>query len=502
MFLALKADKDTYVTNKFVNGKQTVSGNVGIAGTLDLFKLYGITVFEEIPQTELSRLLIHFDLNLLKNIFDSGKIDINDSSFKCFISLKDVYGGQATPSNFTVNVFPLSASFFEGIGKDTAYYSDEDKCNFISASHDAAWGLVGCDKACFSTGSGDYITSSLTITDTLTTQLFKIGDEDLFVDVTPIISATLKNDLPDEGFRISFNSSIEADERTYFVKRFASRHAFDETKHPKLIVKFDDSIQDESGCLYLDAPEVSKLFLYNYFQGQLMNLVSSSSEVTGSNCILLELQTEVSGTGTYSLFFTGSQKSIGLTSVEGMYFADVEIPLTDPQIKISHQLSGSVKFKPIWSSLDKTVSFFTGSSIVAKPPERRISRLNPRKYSVYARNMSSEYSQNEDVTIRVDIFDENDPTIIAKRLPFQIPGLVLKNSYYGIRDSVTNSYIIPIDTLHKSTKLSSDSNGMYFTFSTSALIPNRTYLVDLSLTVDGQQQLYLGASSVFKILKF
>jgi hypothetical protein len=87
------------------------------------------------------------------------KIDIDDDSFFCKLVLKDVYGGQPTPNNFTVSVFPLSASFDEGIGKDVSYYSDRDVCNWMSSSLTSAWFMSGCAAACFATGSGDYITS-------------------------------------------------------------------------------------------------------------------------------------------------------------------------------------------------------------------------------------------------------------------------------------------------------------------------------------------------------
>jgi hypothetical protein len=207
MFRILKANKDTYITNKYVDSVQAKSGNVGTAGTVDLFKLYGITNIGGTPQSELSRILIHFDLDPLIDLVDKGKIDISHSSFKCHLNLKDVYGGQTTPNNFVINVFPLSASFDEGLGKDTSYYVDEDIANFFSASRTAKWFGEGCTLACFSTGSGDYITSSVTINDTRVSQTFITGEENLFVDVTRIVSATLKGDLPDTGYRISLKDS-------------------------------------------------------------------------------------------------------------------------------------------------------------------------------------------------------------------------------------------------------------------------------------------------------
>lgn len=501
MFRILKADKDTYITNKYIGGKRVVSGNVGIAGTLDLFKLYGITVVssgsDRIPQTELSRALIHFDLNPLRDLVDEGRIDISHTSFKCFLSLKDVYGGQPTPNNFTIDVFPLSASFTEGYGKDVAYYSDEDKCNFLSASSDVLWGAEGCALACFSTGSGDYITSSITIANTKVSQTFVKGTEDLLVDVTQIVSATIKGNLPDQGFRLSFSSTQENDLKTYFVKRFASRQAYDETKHPKIIVKFDDSIQDDTSNLYLDSPTSSNLFLYNYIHGQLSNLLSGATTLTGQNCLLLELQSEVTGVGKYSLYFTGSQH---LNNV-GIYSASVTLPLSNANIKTSFDLSGSVIFTPIWTSLDQTVTFITGSSITARSPERTSYRLNPRRYTVNVTGITTDYSEEEEVTMRIYIFDDNDPIIKAKRLPVELPGVSLRNVHYAIRNVATNEYVVPFDTLYNSTRASSDSKGMYFNFNTSALTVLNQYAVDIMIVVDNLEQKYLNASSPFRIIK-
>jgi len=503
MFRVLKADKDTYITSKYVNGTPAVSGNVGIAGSLDLFKLYGITILtsgsEKIPQTELSRLLIHFDLNPLRSLVDTGKVDITNNSFKCILNLKDVYGGQTTPSNFTVDVFPLSASFSEGLGKDTAYYTDVDRCNFLSASSDALWGGKGCSLACFSTGSGDYITSSVTIPDTKVSQKFVTGEEDLFVDVTQIISATIKGDLPDSGFRISYNNILESNNHTYFVKRFASRQAYDESKRPKLLVKFDDSISDDAESLYLDSS--STLFLYNYAHGQLTNLLSASSPVTGLNSLLLQLKTEVSGVGVYSLIFTGSQHSYGSNFATGIYSASISLPLSDPYLNSKYLQSGSIVFTPIWSSLDGKIAYVTGSNITARGPERITKRLNPRRYTVSVTGISSEYSNDEEVTMRVNIFDENNPIIITHRLPIKLPGVILRNAYYGIRNVATNEYAIPFDVVTNSTRLSSDSDGMYFNFNTSALDVLNSYAVDIMIVVDNLQQKYLNSSATFRVKK-
>ena len=110
MYKILKADKDTYITDKVVNDSRSHGANVGIAGTLDLFKLYGSTVTGslKLPNIELSRLLIHFDLTSLRTLVSENKIDVTNNSFFAKLKLVDVYGGQPTPDKFTRTISPLS----------------------------------------------------------------------------------------------------------------------------------------------------------------------------------------------------------------------------------------------------------------------------------------------------------------------------------------------------------------------------------------------------------
>ena len=113
MYRILSASKDAYITDKIVNNSfRAKDANMGQAGTLDLFKIYNETsITGSNEQIELSRLLIKFDLTPVSTMQSNAKIDINDSSFKCFLKLHDVYGGQTTPSNFKIIAFPLAQKF-------------------------------------------------------------------------------------------------------------------------------------------------------------------------------------------------------------------------------------------------------------------------------------------------------------------------------------------------------------------------------------------------------
>ena len=396
MFKALPVLKDTYITNRVINGISQVSGNVGSAGSLDLFKLYGLTSTTSgtvvTPNIELSRMLVQFDLTSLRAAAAAGQIDVTNPSFSCRLHLYDVYGGQPTPTNFSVSVFPMSASFDEGLGRDVVFYSDEDTCNWISGSKTGGpWNAMGCASGGTSTSTSDYITT-LQGMSLEATQTFVTGEEDLDVDVTLIVSATLAGLLPDVGFRISFDPSLEANQYTYFVKRFASRTAFNTDLCPQLFVRYDDSIQDDTDNVFLDSP--SYMFLYNYVRSTPANLMSASVPVTGSDSVVLQLTTVVSG-GNYSFTFPGSQHVSGRNPVTGIYSASVMIPSSDPLLVPQLQASGSLTFVPTWQSVDGTLTYLVGDPIKVFPPQRGPASLGPKRFEVSVIGVPEEVGPDE-----------------------------------------------------------------------------------------------------------
>jgi hypothetical protein len=109
MIRILSASKDTYITNKIINNSfRATDANMGEAGSLDLFKLYNESLLSgETNPIELSRLLIKFPLQEVTQMDTDKKIDINDSSFKAYIKLHDVYGGQTSPDKFHLKMVQL-----------------------------------------------------------------------------------------------------------------------------------------------------------------------------------------------------------------------------------------------------------------------------------------------------------------------------------------------------------------------------------------------------------
>lgn len=514
MYRVLTASKDTYITNKIINNDfRATDSNVGEAGTLDLFKLYSeSTLSGSNSPKELSRILVKFDLEPLKKLTQSN-LDISHSSFSATLKMFDVYGGQTTPSNFKIIVFPLSRSFDEGIGRDIVSFEDLDAANFITASISGdtaiAWnmtganrqGLLGSEKAdIISSGNlsdGESVTSFL-----YKTQSFSTGDEDLSVDVTRIVSATLASQIPDHGFRISFSGSQETDNITRFVKRFASRQASTVHKRPKLIIEYNDTIQDHHEAFFFNIS--GSLFLNNFHRGQPANILSSSKGkfvgVSGSNCLVVRLVSGSDEKGTYfTKTVTGSQHSVGDNYITGVYSASFLISeYASGTLKNEIQNANSATFDVYWGSTDYTVGYHTGSLVVNTISRTSFSNVEKRLF-VNITNLKQTYRSSEKVRFRVYAEDVGRDHVFVKK-PFEPSSEIFTQMYYRIKDSESGDIVVPFGESNNSTLLSTDSMGMYFDFYMDSLPSGKTYTVEFLVNDSGASHIYTNAPVKFKVI--
>ena len=109
------------------------------------------------------------------------------------------------------------------------------------------------------------------------TQYFDEGTEDLVLDVTKIVSATLTNQISNHGFRIAFSGSEETDSKTRFVKRFGSRHARNEYIRPKLLIEYDGT---EDIARQTPKSIAEKIGLSEKVSGEIIALALSLSSTT------------------------------------------------------------------------------------------------------------------------------------------------------------------------------------------------------------------------------
>ena len=265
-----------------------------------------------------------------------------------------------------------------------------------------------------------------------------------------------------------------------------------------LIYGFDDSVTDDSQNMVFDS--TCRIFLRNYAAGNIENIKSGSSytEITGSNSLLVKFSTnDVSGG--YNLFYTGSQYSYSNSSyVSGTYYADILINSFDNNLVPSLAVSSSLRFTPIWTSLDGTVLYQSGSILTVNKPNRG-SSLSLKNYVVNVLNVKDSYKIGDEALVKVNIFDKTNPIIFLVKLPTETPGVVVKNVYYEIRDAITDEVLIPHDAEKDATKVSADDKGMYFEFDPSSLYANRTYVIDIVIDHNGRKMRYKNASQTFKV---
>lgn len=525
MFRILTASKDAYITNKIIMGTRSLDANVGQAATIDLFKLYGETRYSGSQNHyELSRGLIKFDYEPLLSLTGS-QLDATGSNFKAYLCMKNIFGGQTVPSNFTLQLHPLAREWSEGIGNDIVHFSDVDACNWLTASINPGttlWSVSGasgtgsigqvCDY--FVSGNIGFGSQSLCVT-----QSFTRGDEHLLMDITNLVSASIWGNLPNNGFRLTFLDSQETDQTTRFVKRFGTRNTNDPRLRPQVFVKYDgDVVLDDSNLAIFDEP--NRFYVYNTPRGIYENFKSGSSVVTGANCLTLELHASKSMTISmvtwsqshsrsitfytssmqyYSASFPGSQTMFGNLKQPGSYFADVTMA-TFSTAALDSFVSGSgykQKFLALWKSTDGTYLYSNGGYIEFSKFTASPVAFDQRNYIVNITNLGQLYNHGESTKFRVFIQDwEQDYS--TQRLPKPAISRTFKNMHWRLKDPFSNEIIIPFDDL--GTKLSSDGYGMFFDFWFSDLDVNRVYEFEFRIIENNKAEYFLEQGFTFKVI--
>ena len=506
MIRILTASKDTYITNKIINNSfRATDSNLGQAGSLDLFKLFNENTFSsETNPIELTRLLIKFPIGTITQMNNDGLIDITDSSFKCNVKLHDIYGGQTTPSNFKAILFPLSQSFDEGSGMNVVSYTDLDTTNFITASFQNGQPVLWNQPGAMASGSLGDPNIDVIVSGTLSAeagpvslspeQFFTDGTEDLNIDVTTIVSGTVAGLIPDHGFLIALSGAFEKNQKSYFVKRFASRNVSISAIRPKLTVKFNDALIDNHSNMIFNV--TSSLYLNNFHRGAASNILSGAagSELTGEGCLAVKIES-----GSYKKIFTASQALRGDNRITGVYSSSFAISGYDPILYNRANITGSITFNETWTNFEETVTYLS-SSLTVKREARKVSNtINQNNLLVSVLNLSSEYSPGELIKLRV--FAENrDKEVVFTKKPYEKKSDIFNNMHYRVRDVLDGRLILDFDTQNNSTKLSTDADGMYFSFYTDSLPRGRVYRFEFLIRRNNIDKIIKDAASKFKIV--
>lgn len=525
MFRILTSSKDSYITDKILFGSRSLYSNVGQSATIDLFKLYGETVLSGTADPiELSRGLIKFDYSPLQAL-TSSLLNASGSNFSAFLYMKNIYGGQTVPSNFTLQLHPLAQDWNEGAGSDVLYFKDLDAVNWITASVNpsvALWvvsgasasGSIGAVCDYFISGNIGHGSQSLSVT-----QSFARGDEDLFMDVSQLVSASLWGNLPNNGFRLSFLDSQEADQTTRFVKRFGGRNTNNPNFRPQLYIKYNGNVvSDDSNLAMFDM--TNRFFVYNTPRGIYQNFTSGAQPVTGTNSLVLELVASkssivpitswsmshsqsitfyTSSISYYSASFTGNQLAFGNLYQTGSYYADVSLDtFSSAQLNSFVSASGyQQSFLLLWKSIDTTYLLASGGYVKFQKLSADSTSFDQRNYVVNITNLEQFYTRKENTRLRVFIQDwEFD--FATQRLPKPAVSRIFKNMYWRVIDPYTKDIIVPFDT--QGTQLSSDGQGMFFDFWFTDLEASKVYEFEFKLEENGRTDFFYEQGFRFKVV--
>ncbi len=525
MILHHTGSKDSYITNKIISGtRRATTGNVGYASTIDLFKLYGESTLKGYKGTcdgvdaesealctgtwdpnlsELSRGLIQFDLDSLKTNLEEY-MDISHASLKIKLVLKDIQGTQVAPSNFTLQLWSLSKAWNEGIGDDVSSFSNIDATNWLSSSLGTLWTSPG----------GDWNTSWNAALDVdpadprtyVASQDFVSGYEDLEMDITDWVRAYWATGntsvTVNYGWVLKFDSE-ETEKKSYFVKRFASRHTRNPFLRPKIVACWD-SYHSDDRLNFFEGQE-NKISIRNFVNGD--PTAVDAQAPSGVRCRLswpdLATSTWVRSMEEDSAAVNGTTSGVSSVSIGGklqigMYEATITpnyLETSEAALKDDLIASGSLLIQEQWDYIDNSTgstkilhsgSFYINDSLA-------VSSGHPRDYRFSILDLKSVYSIEDTPTIRIFVRDRNLADE-AVRIPIQLPSVVIPKAYYQIRDTNNQQILIPfsdlLDTPDESTRVSKDSQGMYFSFPVSVLPRGRTYTIDVGYYDRGNRRVY------------
>jgi len=446
MFYRIFSSKDTFITNERLNGGTPLtSSNCGASEILHVHKQAGFDL-----TASFAHAITEFDLAELVDVTGSA------TSIAYWLKLTDTQHDQTLPSSFDLEVQALSQDWDEGRGRDVDFFSDKGFANWDKAKSNSFWSVPGAS------GSGPIISTH-----------FDTGHENLDVDVTSIVQEWLSGNITNNGFLVKISSSLEADDKDYYVKMFHGRSTHFLDKRPFLEARWNDAASDDRNNFFFGIS--GSLFLNHVVHGQLVNIPEVGTGQIGVRV--------VDASGTVGIF-TGSHY------LPGQYSVTFALP--------SASFSGSL-FRDIWFDLATTPRWYmTGSFGIAN--DLNSTNVQTKRYFVNVTNLKDVYDLDE--SPRLDLFvrpnDYNPARVLTASLDAN--GTVVTRGYYRIVNDRTDEVVVPFGTGSlQYTKMSYDQKGNYFKLFMKSLSLGNVYRIMFLLDVDGQRQ-YIDQGFKFRVI--
>jgi len=126
-----------------------------------------------------------------------------------------------------------------------------------------------------------------------------------------------------------------------------------------------------------------------------------------------------------------------------------------------------------------------------------LTELTTDESVVYVKNLKHEYSTKETPKIRVVGRSRYPVKTFSTQSNFKDINFLPTSSYYGIKDAITDEFIVPYS--NKGTKLSCDSSGNYFNLNMNSFMRERYYKLCFQVTQSDQSVVVYDENFYFKV---
>lgn len=485
--MALKryvANADNTITNAFQENL-TIRGtgsNMGASDVLEVFSLKGQTSSSSGLSTESSRVLIQFPISEIINDRAAGSIPAS-GSVSFVLKMYNAEHSRATPSNYTMTLSAVSASWQEGVGMDMERYTDKTfdirGSNWIQSSASTSWASEG----------GDYHSSP---TSTLS---FVNGLESVETDVSEFVEqwirgasfgnqyeATLTSK-PNYGFGLKISTDNESEGRSYYTKKFFSRGTQFFHKKPVIEARWDSARRDDRGNFFLSSPiltsyeNLQNLYLYNYVNGRLRDIAGDNTAVPTMKLYYSSGSVPEGTARTFTNSADASVTSLNATRLsKGVYYATFAVPKA-AVTKVYPYLVD------VWEY--DSAEIFTGSTITPKTHRPRLANLT-NQYVVNISNLKKTYSKSENARFRLYVRPKNWSPNIYNKAVNTPENTMISTASYEICREYDNLRVIPYGTgSFGHTVLSHDVSGNYFDLDMSLFQAGYSYKIKFAFYDDG-----------------
>ena len=476
------ADADTTITDAY---EENISdrgdeANMGASDSMEVFSIWAQrSSSDDGASLEKSRALVKFPVDDISTDRNNGNIPVS-GSVNFYLKIYNAVHPNTLPSEFTLNVLPVSESWDEGYGLDMETYKDLGEASWISASSTAIWGSSG---GTFHTASAVLLAADSAMNAknvrTLYTSTFADGDENIVVDISELVEQWVDGTKSNYGVGLMMSGAYEDGtlSASFYTKKFFTRTSEYYFKRPSIEARWDSSKKDDRANFYASSSMVpggdnkNTLYLYNWVRGQLKNIPG-----------LLAIETLVVKLYRGALTDNVPQEATGgLTDDTGIYTASIDIATTASSLY------------DVWST--GSTEFHTGSEITMKAFEAKNENPNPT-YATSMVNLKPSYSRKETSRFRLFIRKQNwSPTIYTKATE-TLDSNIVDSTFYKIFRVSDDLEVIPYGTgSTKHTKLSYDQSGSYFDLDMSLLEADYAYGMSFAYYLNGK---YVEQPEVFK----